>query len=394
MNISSFSYNCLGRQLLSYQRVIPVSILGSRFLYTPAALGLEGYIQVRERVKMQFSELGDRFRAKMKDFVSPDSVNMVFTEDLKHMVHLADATEDDLELIEEMMLKFNSQNKDLRFGSFIFGPVVMRMYYHLNRPKEALKVFLNPDLEHFFDQIISYQVLMDLLFKNEMYDEVMQVADVVKDKQIPNSRFPRNVVVLALAAAYKKNTPESLQYMKKLWAELQEAGHEPMRRAITFAAALAINQNAPHIALELLSAVPKQNYVTIRNLRVSALADVGRPDDALPILRSVLEMDGPQETKHTFCSEVIEKMKAAVSRCDKKEVHQEFQRVVDQLNQLGHVTDSSLDAQLCTEIDKVILTQARPRDQRVLAAKFNSGRGREGDYPRPLNQRAGLRDME
>ncbi|KAG8330671.1 Pentatricopeptide repeat-containing protein 2 [Homalodisca vitripennis] len=54
---------------------------------------------------MQFSELGDRFRAKMKDFVSPDSVNMVFTEDLKHMVHLADATEEDLELIEEMMLK-------------------------------------------------------------------------------------------------------------------------------------------------------------------------------------------------------------------------------------------------------------------------------------------------
>lgn len=45
---------------------------------------------------------------------------------------------------------------------------------------------------------------MDLLFKNEMYDEVMQVADIVQDKQISSNRFPRNVVVLTMAAAYKK----------------------------------------------------------------------------------------------------------------------------------------------------------------------------------------------
>lgn len=45
---------------------------------------------------------------------------------------------------------------------------------------------------------------MDLLFKNEMYDDVMQIMDIVKDKQITGSRFPRNVVVLAMAAAYKQ----------------------------------------------------------------------------------------------------------------------------------------------------------------------------------------------
>lgn len=66
------------------------------------------------------------------------------------------------------------------------------------------QAFLNPDLETFFDQIASYQILMDLLFKNEMYDDVMQIMDIVKDKQITGSRFPRNVVVLAMAAAYKQ----------------------------------------------------------------------------------------------------------------------------------------------------------------------------------------------
>lgn len=66
---------------------------------------MHGYLQVRERVASQFSEMADRFRSKMKDFIAPNSTNMVFTEDLKHMIHLAEATEDDLQLVENMMIK-------------------------------------------------------------------------------------------------------------------------------------------------------------------------------------------------------------------------------------------------------------------------------------------------
>jgi hypothetical protein len=36
--------------------------------------------------------------------------------------------------------RFNQQNKEVRFGSYVFGPVVMRMYYFLNKPDEALEV--------------------------------------------------------------------------------------------------------------------------------------------------------------------------------------------------------------------------------------------------------------
>jgi pentatricopeptide repeat domain-containing protein 2 len=79
--------------------------LGYRNLYSPAALGIDGYLNTRERIKTQFSEMGERFRKKMKEFVAPESVNMVFTEDLKHMVHLAEGSEEDMELLEEMMVK-------------------------------------------------------------------------------------------------------------------------------------------------------------------------------------------------------------------------------------------------------------------------------------------------
>lgn len=79
-----------------------------------------------------------------------------------------------------------------------------------------------------------------------------------------------------------------------------------MRKATTFAAGLAIAQNAPHIALEILSTSKQQNYLTIRNLKVLALADVGRPEDAVPIFRSVIEsIDTTQQKKHTFVREVV-----------------------------------------------------------------------------------------
>lgn len=79
--------------------------IGVRSLYSITSLGVDGYLQQRERIKTQFDTLGDRFRSKMKDFVAPSSSNMVFTEDLKQMIHLADGTEEDLDLIEQMMVK-------------------------------------------------------------------------------------------------------------------------------------------------------------------------------------------------------------------------------------------------------------------------------------------------
>jgi len=55
-----------------------------------------------------------------------------------------------------------------------------------------------------------------------------------------------------------------------VWKELKEVGHIPMRRAVTFAAGLALNQNAPHVAFEMISGVQQQNYVSVRNLKVCA----------------------------------------------------------------------------------------------------------------------------
>lgn len=76
---------------------------GIRFLFAPAALGLDNYSAMRDRTKVQFVNLADKFKTKMLDFSDPNSSNMIFTEDLKNMIHLAEDTSDDLNLVYRMM---------------------------------------------------------------------------------------------------------------------------------------------------------------------------------------------------------------------------------------------------------------------------------------------------
>nr|CAD7597485.1 unnamed protein product [Timema genevievae] len=142
--------------------------------------------------------------------------------------------------INKIDQRFNQQNKDLRFGNFVFGPVVMRMFYYMNTPEAALE-----------------------------------------------------------------NTKESFELAMDIWRELQTVGHIPLRRSATFAAALALNQNSPQYALEIISTVRQQNYITIRNIKMAALADLGRVDDALPILRSILLVDDPDQRKQSVTEDVV-----------------------------------------------------------------------------------------
>lgn len=113
-----------------------------------------------------------------------------------------------------------------------------------------------------------------------------------------------------------------------------------MRKTTTFAAALALAQNAPHIALEIVGTVRQQNYMTVRNIKVLALAQLGRADDAIPILRSVMEVHDPGQTKQTFSRDVVEGVQTELVKRGKKEEIQDFGRVEKFLVENGHITET------------------------------------------------------
>ncbi|XP_025075304.1 pentatricopeptide repeat-containing protein 2, mitochondrial-like [Pogonomyrmex barbatus] len=318
-----------------------------RSLYSDKSLGLNGYENARLNFRNQFLNVENTFRTKMEEVCNSDS-SMIFTEDLKAMLHLAQKKPEDIELLIKMLTKFNSQTKEMRFGTFIFGPVVMRTLYYLDEPDLAFTAFKDPKFENFFDQLISYQILLSLLYKHGKYAEMRDVYDIIKTKPMENG-YPRNSFILVMAACYKENTPETLEYGLKIWKEIHEKGHLVMRRATAFLAALAIKQNAAHIAVEILTSINEGRYIQVRCLKVLAYTKLKRFTEIVPILRSSLEYDRPNIQTEDYFIDVIEELEETMA---KENVPEDFElyKLIALLKKNNHILSKTLEEHLCAEI--------------------------------------------
>lgn len=77
-------------------------------MYDPAAIGLDKYSFFRDKLSNQYSEEESLiFRERMDSFADPESTSLIFTEDLKQIVHMIKDTETDLTLVEKMMKKYS-----------------------------------------------------------------------------------------------------------------------------------------------------------------------------------------------------------------------------------------------------------------------------------------------
>ncbi|XP_035919139.1 pentatricopeptide repeat-containing protein 2, mitochondrial-like [Anopheles stephensi] len=370
-----------------------------RSLYSAAALGIEGYEAYREKTRTQHLHNVDNFKRKMRDFVSGSSTNMIFTEDLKNIIHLIDNTPEDKQLLKDTVMRYNQQGKELRFGNYVFGPVIMRACHHLGDADLALDLFKTAGTDGFFDQLTSYQILGDMLYEKGRYQEVRELFDSIKSVQIQGGRFPKHCITLTFAACYKENTADSFQYAMDLWKELNSVGHVPMRKATAFAAALALANGRPEIAVEILGTIAKGNYVTVRQLKTLALCALNRLEDVVPIFRSVLEVKGPFEKQQTFCREVIQKVQETVAAAKAESTSttlQDLERMLEFLETNGQIVNETLDSMLCSAI---MSTAQRTDGHSNLADSYNSrgGRVQQQRNFRPTKKysqlRPGLSDM-
>lgn len=334
----------------------------------------------------------------MEEFVKDESAkNLIFTEDLKNMVHLSQI--EDCPLLVQMIKRFCSQSKEVRFGNFIFGPVIMRLFYHLQDARTALELFNDESLGGFFDQLITYQILLDMLYEKEKYQEVLDTYDIIRSRQLQGSRYPKHSIIIVFGACYKLNTPESLAYATKVFHGAVESGHIPLRRASTFMALLALNQNEPQVALEVLGNVKGQNYVSVRAIRALALARMKRYDDVLPIIRSLLDGANPMQQKQTIPIDTVKVLQKEFAGNEDKDLQVDFEKVINFLSNHGHIKEETLDQILCSEIQINLELLNRNRDRDDSSGGGNQSRRynpRQVELDRPSRfyaKRPGLHEL-
>lgn len=338
-----------------------------RLLYTEKALGIVDYEKARLSYRNQFINIENTFRTKMNEVCEQPS-GMIFTEDLKAMLHLLQKRDEDMNLIEKMVQKFNNQGEDFRFGSFIFGPVVMRAFYYLSEPNIALKLFRMPELNKFFSQHASYQLLMTLLFKSGRYSDIKEVYDIIRTKYVEPNIYSRHAVILAIAAAYKENTPESYEYALTILKEILAAGGLPPRRAISLLATLAIKQGAPHVALEILSNIKNIRTIDVRCIKLLAYTHLEKFVEIIPVLRRTFEYLTPDGRKEVYFYDVIEELSNKLKDHD---TETELIQLVSQLKNNDLVISDTLDFFLCRPVDRRNNLQTNNNMNRQNPKSFN-----------------------
>lgn len=151
----------------------------SRQLFSPSVFDVDQYVKKREFVKTQYSSSEEIFRSKVRQALENNS--LTFTDDVRTMIYLLDNKTEDFDLLNKMIKKYCSQ-KDLKFGSNlpVNGTLAMRAYHFFNQPTIALEMLKDPELKPFFNQLTTYTLLLDLLFNNKMYKEVIDTFDSIK----------------------------------------------------------------------------------------------------------------------------------------------------------------------------------------------------------------------
>ncbi|XP_043801119.1 pentatricopeptide repeat-containing protein 2, mitochondrial-like [Apis laboriosa] len=273
--------------------------VGIRCLYTDQDLGITTYENSRFVFRNQFMTIENTFRERMKEICEKDD-GIIFTEDLKAMIHLAQPNEQDMSLLNDMLKKYSQKHEVSKIGSYVFGPVVMRMYYHLNQPQYALQAFENEILNNSFNYRSSFRILMCLLYKNNMFEDMKEIYNkVLSTKGI---EFIGTNSVLIFAACLKENTPEALEYALDQWKK-QFDTLKPSRRSYALISYLAIKNNASELALDILSTLQREKIMSVRSLKILAYMNLQRYLQIIPILKQAIENNVQQ--KYLIFADVI-----------------------------------------------------------------------------------------
>ena len=78
-------------------------------MYTPESLGLDGFALSKSKTAVHFHgvQMKEKFRSRMQEFMNSDnsSNSLIFTDDLKTMINLAENTPEDIKLLGQMIEK-------------------------------------------------------------------------------------------------------------------------------------------------------------------------------------------------------------------------------------------------------------------------------------------------
>ncbi|XP_071117021.1 pentatricopeptide repeat-containing protein 2, mitochondrial-like [Haliotis cracherodii] len=351
----------LGRNAVSLSRCLlklrPVSVSGQRFLLNGDILGLDNLRRVRVLTQDRLGTLKGSFMERMQNLTAREG-QTIFTEDLKTTVAVTE-TDEDLETLVAMLKRFcadRAQDTEDSPRPYCFGPPVLRLLHIRNEVDKAVELFQDESLRSLFDNISSYMLIMDMLYKKGRYPEVVEYYKQLKEFGGDDFRYPINCMTLLFASLYKINTEESLTLSLKYLRDIQAARFRPSGRSLSFIAALAVNQGKPATGLEVCTSAPNHRIVGVVNIKMICYAQLDRVEEIVPWFRYLLKDERANLTwKNRIFSETISAVEEALAR-GSVELKQHILPLIDSLRADGFIRNDPLRAFLEAPVTRMLRT--------------------------------------
>ncbi|XP_071168585.1 uncharacterized protein [Mytilus edulis] len=287
-------------------------IQNRRYLLGDGALRIQSYLNHCQDYQSNYDDARkETFMAEMKDKITKGDV--VLEDELKTMIHLV-KTDEDVEMCIKMANQFQKVKYQLQQRyDFFFGPVFMRMLHHSKKADIAFKLMEDRN---------SQQAL-------EKATELVQ-ATYHNSKRITS----------------------------------------PRTRA--YAAALALNQNNPDLALEILKLSVESDFVQSLNtaLKIIALSRLDQVDAAMELLdkyhvQTSITYDKPSK----IFPDCIEALSEMVDRNDDPQIKQTFTDTKMDLEKAQLINNVSIFDKLCDTI-----LNSRPDNEHIQNLQDKRGR--------------------
>lgn len=204
--------------------------------------------------------------------------------------------------------------RQLRFVKlFTMLSIIIYKRYSTKRLSIQLQFFEDEVIYQLFNQVTGYQILLDLLYENERYADVLRIYNELKQYGRLHKNKYIDVIILAtyyrlvnwliahtsvchcfslgvdwFVVNFQQNTPDALKKAYDLWIDISEGVNKvQFRKSRTFVAGLALKQNQPELALKILEG--ETTYVTMRHIKLLAWAQLNQFDKVFDMFRNVLK---------------------------------------------------------------------------------------------------------
>ncbi|AWP15528.1 putative pentatricopeptide repeat-containing protein 2 mitochondrial isoform 2 [Scophthalmus maximus] len=266
---------------------------------------------------------------------------LILRDELKLLLHLCQSA-DDMVIAKDAIYRYHSENRNMAFGEFKFGPLFMRLCYELGQEDMAVAALTDESMNGFFNDTTSFNIAIDMLFIKESFEDALKVLRTMWKQGV---QFNKDTVLLTAGICYKLNTTESYQIFASLIDDQLSKGYFIARHAYYFAVALALKQSDIKKAESFYSQITKTDDRLYQNFKVVILAVSGAVDGAMSILSATVSPKSPSFVrKPEFSREVVDVLRLQT----KGGPHMmKVEQIVTQLEQAGQVSQQTLDDMLC-----------------------------------------------